>query len=185
MCIRDRKHVMPIRKKLGFRTVFNILGPLTNPANAKGQLVGVFDPNLTEPIARVFQILGLERALVVNGNPGLDEISTLGHTKISELRNGEIETRMLDPETLGFKTARLEDIQGSDAAGNAKLIREVLKGETGPKRDIVVLNTAGALIAAGLADDFQDGIVMADKSMDSGKAMKVLEDFIEFTKKVA
>lgn len=176
------KHVMPVRKELGIRTVFNILGPLTNPANANAQLMGIYDPELTEKIAEVFRILGLERAMVVHGDPGIDEISNVGNTKISELIKNEIRTYIIKPEEFGLKRARIDDLAGGDKKENAQILREILNGkEKGAKRDIVLLNAAAGIILGGKAKDLRDGLNIATDVMDSGKAYKKLEEFIEFT----
>ena len=174
------KYATPVRRELGIRTVFNVLGPLTNPANANYQLMGVYDETLTEKLANVLKNLGLKGALVVHGS-GMDEITTIGKTKISELRNGEVKSYYIEPEDFGIKRAKLEDIKGGDAEENAKIIRNIFEGEeVGAKRDIVVLNAAYALYIAEEAKDVEEGIKLAEKSIDSGKALKKLEDLIEF-----
>ncbi|WP_456415978.1 anthranilate phosphoribosyltransferase [Methanocaldococcus sp.] len=174
------KYATPVRRELGIRTVFNILGPLTNPANANYQLMGVYDENLTEKLSYVLKNLGLRGALVVHGS-GMDEITTVGRTKISELKNGKIRSYYIEPEDFGIKRSKLEDIKGGDAKENAKIIRNILEGEeTGAKRDIVVLNSAFALYISEVANDVEEGIKLAEKSIDSGKALKKLEDLIEF-----
>ena len=174
------KYATPVRRELGIRTVFNVLGPLTNPANANYQLMGVYDEALTEKLANVLKNLGLKGALVVHGS-GMDEITTIGKTKISELRNGEVKSYYIEPEDFGIKRAKLEDIRGGDAKENAKIIRNIFEGEdVGAKRDIVVLNAAYALYIAEEAKDVEGGIKLAEKSIDSGKALKKLEDLIEF-----
>ena len=174
------KYATPVRRELGIRTVFNVLGPLTNPANANYQLMGVYDETLTEKLANVLKNLGLKGALVVHGS-GMDEITTIGKTKISELRNGEVKSYYIEPEDFGIKRAKLEDIKGGDAEENAKIIRNIFEGdEVGAKRDIVVLNAAYALYIAEEAKDVEEGIKLAEKSIDSGMALKKLEDLIEF-----
>ncbi|ADC70488.1 anthranilate phosphoribosyltransferase [Methanocaldococcus sp. FS406-22] len=174
------KYATPVRRELGIRTVFNVLGPLTNPANANYQLMGVYDEALTEKLANVLKNLGLRGALVVHGS-GMDEITTIGKTKISELRNGEVKSYYIEPEDFGIKRAKLEDIKGGNAEENAKIIRNIFEGEeVGAKRDIVVLNAAYALYIAEEAKDVEEGIKLAEKSIDSGKALKKLEDLIEF-----
>ena len=176
------KYATPVRRELGIRTVFNVLGPLTNPANANYQLMGVYDEALTEKLANVLKNLGLKGALVVHGS-GMDEITTIGKTKISELKNGEVKSYYIEPEDFGIKRAKLEDIKGGDAEENAKIIRNIFEGEeVGAKRDIVVLNAAFALYIAEEAKDVEEGIKLAEKSIDSGKALKKLEDLIEFYK---
>jgi anthranilate phosphoribosyltransferase len=177
------KHVMPVRKQLGIRTVFNILGPLTNPANAKAQLIGVYDGGMTEKIAEVLKQLGLSRAMVVHGEPGLDEISNVGKTKVSELSGGRVKTFTISPGEYGIKRARLEDLVGGTPQENAKTLRDILAGrENGPKRDIVLLNAAGGLIVGGKAKDFNGGIALATEIIDSGKALKKLEEYIAYSK---
>ena len=176
------KHVIGARREMGIRTVFNILGPLTNPANAEAQVLGVFDPDLTETMAHVLKDLGTERALVVHGMTGLDEISTLGETKVSELKDGNIETYTIMPEDFGIKRANIEELQGGDAKENAKIAIHILKnGEKGAKRDIIVLNAAAGIYVGGKADTIQDGIKIAEQTIDSGDAYKKLELLIEHT----
>jgi anthranilate phosphoribosyltransferase len=176
------KHVMPARKQIGIRTVFNILGPLTNPANAEAQLMGVFDPRLTDKIAKVFKLLGLKHVLVVHGEPGLDEISNIGRTRITEMKDGVIMSKNITPEELNIKKASLEDIRGSTPAENAETARKILSGEIkGPMLDIVLLNAAGGLIVGGVADGFEDGVDIARKVVESGKALKKLEEFTAYT----
>jgi anthranilate phosphoribosyltransferase len=176
------KNVMPVRKTLGVRTVFNILGPLTNPAGAKAQVMGVYDPSLTEVIAEVFRILGLKRAFVVNGHPGLDEFSTIGPNKISELDGGTVRTYALNPASLGFSKATLNDLKGGNPKENAETIRSIFSGEKGPKRDIVVLNAACGIVAGGLEDNLKSAIELVGKAIDSGGALSKLEEFIEYTR---
>ena len=177
------KHVMPVRKQLGFRTVFNILGPLTNPANAGAQLMGVFDPELTETLANVFKILGLERAIVAHGDPGLDELSTLGKTKVSELKDGEVNTYFIKPEEFGLSIAREEDIAGGSVKDNAKILTDILSGEdTGPRSDITLLNAAAGILVGGVADNLTEGMEVAKDSLESGKAQKKLEELVKFSK---
>ena len=143
------KYAAPVRRELGFRTVFNLLGPLTNPAGATVQVIGVFDPSFTEPTALALRGLGSQRAFVVHGLDGLDELSTLGRTRVTELRNGAIRTYELTPAEVGLPVARAEDLKPeSDPQGNAELVRSVLAGQPGPRRDIVLLNAAAALVAA-------------------------------------
>ena len=174
------KYATPVRRELGIRTVFNVLGPLTNPANANYQLMGVYDEKLTEKLAYVLKNLGLKGALVVHGS-GMDEITTIGKTKISELKNGEVKSYYIEPEDFGIKRAKLEDIRGGNAEENAKIIRAIFEGEeVGAKRDIVVLNSAFALYIAEEVKNVEEGIKLAEKSIDSGKALKKLEDLIEF-----
>jgi len=168
------KHVAAARKDLGIRTVFNILGPLASPAEVKHQVYGIFDPGLTEKLAQVLKELGSRHALVVHGD-GLDELSTLGKTKISELKNGKITTYDITPAELGLKKASMKDILGGDAVSNAKIVKEVLSGKKGAKRDIAVLNAAAAIYVGGGAEDLKKGVKLAEKSIDSGKAMEKLK----------
>ena len=170
------RHAGPTRKELGIRTAFNLLGPLTNPANATRQLVGVPRPELTELVARSLSLLGSERAWVVHGADGLDEISTSGYTKISECRDGEVNTFYLHPADVGIAKAPAGALRGGDAAQNAGIAHAVLAGQGGPPRDIVLLNAAAALLIAGSAADLRDGIHMAAGALDSGRAAAVLSD---------
>ncbi|MBN2280859.1 MAG: anthranilate phosphoribosyltransferase [Candidatus Marinimicrobia bacterium] len=170
------KYVMPVRKGLAVRTVFNILGPLTNPANANTQLLGVFDPELTEIMARVLGNIGVKRAMVVHGEGGLDEISTLGKTKITELRNGDVQTYIIDVQEFGLPKATSRDIMGKDKEENAKMVIEILSGKKGPKRDIVLLNSAFALVLGNIATSPIDGINKAAAIIDSGLALEKLKD---------
>ncbi len=178
------KHVMPVRRGLGFRTVFNILGPLTNPANARAQLMGVFDPDLTETLANVFRILGLRHAIVAHGEPGLDEISTAGKTKISELRENKIRTYFVKPEDFGLRRAEVGDLAGGSTKENAKILTDILRGEDrGPRMEIALLNSAAGMVVGGMAEDLGKGVEVARDVLDSGKAYKKLQEFIEFTGK--
>ncbi len=175
------KYVQPIRKSLGFRTVFNILGPLANPAGAQGQVLGVADENLMQPIAEALKLLGTHYAMVVHSE-GLDEISTAGVTKIAELKDGRITNKELNPKDLGISLANFEQLKVSDAKTSAAVIRDILSGkDTGPRKDIVVLNAAAAIIAGSLAEDFESAIKLADASVSSGKAMASLEKLIEIS----
>jgi anthranilate phosphoribosyltransferase len=175
------KYVQPIRKSLGFRTVFNILGPLANPAKATSQVLGVADESLMEPIIEALKLLGIRHAMVVHSD-GLDEISTMGTTKVLELKDGEISSSELNPEEYGMEKADISDLAGGDAIANAEIVKAVLSGEeTGAKRDIVVLNAAAAIIAGGAASDFAGGIEAANNSIDSGKAKQALEKMIEIS----
>jgi anthranilate phosphoribosyltransferase len=175
------KYATPVRRELGVRTVFNILGPLTNPANAGAQLMGVFDGALTEKLAHVLRQLGCVRAMVVHGLDGLDELSTIGKTKVSELRDGRVSTRVIEPQELGLEPAAPSDIAGGDSAENARVIVQILRGERGPRRDIVLLNAAAAIYVSGLVDDLEEGLELARKSIDSGLAYRKLREFIQAT----
>ena len=172
------KFVGAARSSLGIPTLFNLLGPLTNPAKAKHQLLGVFAPELTERMAAVLRELGSERAWVVHANDGLDEISTMGPTRISELANGHIHTWELDPKDFGLPYASLSDLQVNSVDEAADALHEVLAGTKGPKRDIAVLNAAIAILIAGEAFSIDDGIEMAASAIDSGKAEKTLASII-------
>ncbi|MEA1985072.1 MAG: anthranilate phosphoribosyltransferase, partial [Euryarchaeota archaeon] len=173
------KRVAGPRKEIGVRTVFNMLGPLTNPANADVQVVGVFDRDLCEPFAHVLKKLGKKRALIVHGD-GMDEISTLSETYVAELKDDFVRTYTLTPEELGIKRATANDIVGGTPQENARDIIYVLKGEKGPKRDIIVINAAAALYVAGLAGSLKDAIPLAEETIDSGRALEKLDEFRKF-----
>ena len=169
------RHAGPTRRELGVRTAFNLLGPLTNPAGAKRQLVGVPRPELTELVARSLALLGTERAWVVHGADGLDEISTGGYTKVSECRDGEVNTFYLHPSDVGLPKSAPDALRGGNADDNAAIARRVLAGEAGPPRDVVLLNAAAALLIAGKVDRIQDGLSMVATAIDSGRAAAVLD----------
>ena len=173
------KHAVGPRRELATRTVFNILGPLTNPAGAKRQLLGVFDGALTEALAGVLRELGSERALVVHGSDGLDEITLTGPTQVSELRDGLVSTRQIHPGDFGLQTVSAEALKGGDADCNARILRGVLDGEEGPQRDVVLLNAAAAIVVGGLAEDIIAGLEVAQESIDSGKARQALDRLVE------
>lgn len=175
------KYVAIARRQMGIRTIFNMLGPLTNPASANTQVVGVYAAHLTELLARVLGELGSARALVVHGADGLDEITITAESKITELRNGELSTYTVAPEDFGLKRATLAEIQGGDAHQNGQIILEVLRGRRGPRRDIVLLNAAAAFVASSKTGDLTEGIEVAAQSIDSGKALYKLEQLIAFT----
>ena len=172
------KHAIGPRREIGIRTVFNILGPMTNPAGARHQLIGVFDAAWTERIAGALGRLGSDRAFVVHGSDGLDEITVTGTTRVSELRDGAVRTSDLDPRDLGFDLAAADTLKGGDAGENAGILRDVLGGAAGPRRDIVLLNAAAALVAVGAADDMTAGVVAAADSVDSGRAAERLADLV-------
>ena len=175
------KHVQPIRQSLDFRTAFNILGPLANPAGATAQVMGVPEESLMARIAETLKRLGVRRAMVVHSQ-GLDEISTMGPTLIMELRDGWIKDRELYPTDYGIEIADYESLRGEDAATNARIIRQILAGrETGPKKDIVVLNAAAAIIVAGLAEDFSDAVEKAEESVRLGKAQQALDQLVRIS----
>jgi len=173
------KYVGAIRKELGFRTVFNILGPLTNPAMPKYQLLGVYDEYLVEPLAKVLASLGIKRGLVVYGMDKLDEISLSAATKICEIKDGYYRTFTISPEDFGFKKCSKKELEGGDPEENAKITREILAGAQGPKTDAVLLNAGAALYIVGKADTIAEGIELARKVIASGEATKTLEKFIE------
>ena len=173
------KYVAPVRKELGIRTVFNILGPLTNPAGANMELMGVYDKELVEPLAKVMVNLGVQNAMVVHGEDGLDEISMSSPTLLCEVKNGWLRTYEITPEQFGFKRCEKAMLTGGSPAENAVILRSVLSGEKGPKRDAAVLNTAAALYIAGKYESIGDAIGTAENVIDSGKAMSKLDEFIK------
>jgi anthranilate phosphoribosyltransferase len=176
------KQVQGVRRELRMRTMFNLLGPLTNPARASGQVVGVYSLDLVEKLAEALSMLGLRRALVVHGLDGLDEITITGTTRVAEAREGSVKTYEVEPEEFGMKRAALQEIAGGDAAENAAIIRAVLRGEKSPRRDVVLLNTAAALVAAGRAERIAEAIPIAAKSIDSGAAGAKVEALAAFTR---
>jgi anthranilate phosphoribosyltransferase len=169
------KHVASARTALGIPTIFNVLGPLTNPGRAKHQLLGVFAPELTDRLAEVLRALGSERAWVVHADDGLDELSTLGPSRVSELKDGQVHTFRLDPQTLGFEYARLSDLRVDNADDSARIITQILDGIQGPPRDIAVLNAGAAMHIAGSAWSLSEGIEAAQRAIDSGAAKRTLE----------
>jgi anthranilate phosphoribosyltransferase len=175
------KHAAGPRRELGIRTVFNVLGPLTNPANAEHQLMGIYDRSKTELIACVLRELGSRHALVVGSLDGLDEISICAPTKVSELRNGEIRTYEIAPEELGLSRHSLEQVMGGEPAHNAKIVREVLGGAQGAYRDIVLINAAASLYAADRCEDLREGVQLAAQAIDSGAALRKLQELIDYT----
>ena len=175
------KYVQPARRELRLRTVFNLLGPLTNPAHASAQVVGVYSVELVEKLAEALSMLGLHRAIVVHGLDGLDEITITGPTRVAEVREGNLHTYEVTPEEFGIERAPIEDISGGDAAANAGIIREILGGNKSPKRDVVLLNAAAALVAAGRADHVAEALPLAAQSIDSGAAAEKLEAMVRFT----
>jgi len=169
------------RREIGIRTIFNILGPLTNPAMATHQLIGIYSSEMVEMIARVLRNLGSARAMVVHGLEGLDEISLCGPTKIAELRDGEVKEYVIEPEQFSVKRCRLEELHGGNPQESAVILRAVLDGKKGPPRDVVVLNGGAALYISGNAATIPDGMKLAAESIDSGKARKKLAQLIELT----
>ena len=178
------KYAINARRDIGSRTIFNILGPLTNPANAKSQLIGVFDQNLLQAMAEVLKKLGSKHVIVVNGD-GLDEITISGKTKVCELKNGKIGSYEINPRDYGFELQPIESIKGDSPHENAGIIVEILNGAKGPKRDVVVLNAGAALLASGIVDNYKDGLELAEKSIDSGQAIRKLNELKSFTHKNA
>ena len=175
------KHVGPTRIELGTRTIFNLLGPLSNPAGVKRQMVGVFSRQWVEPLANVLKNLGSERAFVVHGSDGLDEITTSGATAVASLEDGKVTTFEIKPEDVGLKSARREELRGADADTNAKALTEVLKGRKSAFRDVALLNAAAAIVVAGKAKDLKDGLAVATKSLDSGEAEGRLDRLINIS----
>jgi len=175
------KQVQTVRRELRMRTMFNLLGPLTNPARASGQVVGVYSLDLVEKLAEALSMLGLHRALVVHGLDGLDEITITGPTRVSEARDGSVRSYEVEPEEFGMARATLQDIAGGDAMENAAIIRAVLGGEKSPRRDVVILNAAAALVAAGRVDHIAAAIPLAAQSIDSGAAATKLAALARFT----
>ena len=179
---KSMRYVGQARKEMGIRSVFNILGPLANPSDAKCMVVGVYDPALTELIAKAMSNLGVESGFVVSGEDCMDEFTLTGKTKVSEIKDGKVNTYEVTPEQFGFQRATLEELQGGDGEQNAEITREILKGQVkGAKRDIVLLNAGATLYAGKIADSIEDGIHMAEASIDSGKAYHVLEKLVEIS----
>lgn len=176
------KNVKSIRKELGFRTCFNLLGPLTNPVGVKRQLIGVFDPRLTPLIAQVLAAFGQKKALVVSSYDGFDELSVTGKTRVSELNHGKVITYEIDPEQVGLSVGKREEIIGGDPNTNAAIIRQVFAGEKSSARDIVAFNAGAVLYIADVARDIQEGVRLAEELIDQGKALRKLEEMIEVTR---
>ena len=176
------KYVQPVRRDLRLRTVFNLLGPLTNPAQASAQVVGVYSADLVEKLAQALNELGLQRALVVHGSDGLDEITITGPSQVAEVRDGQVHAYQVAPEEFGLERATLAELSGGDARENAAIILAILKGERSCRRDVVLLNAAAALVAAGMADRIGEAVPLAAYAIDSGHALQRLQLLIEFTK---
>jgi anthranilate phosphoribosyltransferase len=176
------RHVAPVRKELGLRTLFNLLGPLANPAGARRQLLGVYAARLVPVMARTLLELGCDRAFVVHGDGGLDEISTSGPTRIAEVRDGSLREFELSPEDVGLSRAPLEELRGGDAAQNAALLLGVLRGEPGAKRTAVLINAGAALAAAGVCETIKEGVELAKGAIDSGAALARLEQLISISR---
>lgn len=175
------KYVASVRKELAIRTIFNILGPLTNPAGATMQVLGVYDKELVEPLAKVLNNLGVKSALSVYGADGMDEISASDKTFVCEIKDDETVSYEINPSDFGFEKCSKEDLVGGDPKENAQITLDILKGQKGPKRNAVVLNSAAGLYVAGAVESINDGVKLAEEIIDSGKALKQLEKFIEFT----
>ncbi len=175
------KYVAPVRRELGIRTIFNILGPLANPAGATLQVMGVYDQTLVEPLARVLSNLGVKNAMVVYGQDGLDEISMSAPTSVCEIRDGKLHSYSIRPEQFGFERCKKEDLIGGTPEENAAITRAILEGEKGPRRDAVLLNSAAGLYVAAACNVLADGIRLAEMLIDSGKAMRKLNEFIEYS----
>ncbi len=178
------KHVMAARREMGVRTVFNMLGPLTNPAGANAQVIGVYAAALTELLARALAELGTHRAFVVHGADGLDEITNTGESQIAEVREGVVRTSRVRPEDLGMPRASIRDLQGGDREENARIIRAVLGGEMGPRRDIVLMNAGAALVVGNKAEDLKEGVALAAASISSGAATRKLEDLVVLSRRL-
>jgi anthranilate phosphoribosyltransferase len=182
---RAMRHVGPVRVELGTRTIFNLLGPLSNPARVKRQVIGVFSRDWVEPLAQVLKGLGHERAWVVHGADGLDELSTTGASLVAELKEGAVATFEVTPQDAGLPVARLDDLKGGDGEENARVLRAMLEGERGPFRDVALYGSAAALIVAGKAEDLRRGVVLAAEAVDSGAALGKLERLIAITNEKA
>lgn len=178
------KYVGAIRKELGFRTVFNILGPLTNPGSPSMQLLGVYDEYLVEPLAQVLISLGIKRGMVVYGQDKLDEISMSAPTTVCEIRDGWFRTSVITPEEFGFERCKKEDLEGGTPEENAKITRSILKGEKGHKRNAILMNAGAALYIGGKADSIREGITLAEQLIDSGKAFETLQKLIEVSNRL-
>jgi len=175
------KYAGPPRREIGIRTVFNVIGPLTNPAGAKTYLLGVAETSLVEKLALVLQSLDCEHALVVHGEDGLDEITLTGKSRVCELKDGKIHTYTIEPGDFGLVRASLDDLKGGTAEENAALLRDILSGKKGPQRDIVILNAAAALVAGNKAESVEEGIKMATEAIDEGQALDKLKRLVEFS----
>ncbi|HKN76668.1 MAG TPA: anthranilate phosphoribosyltransferase [Candidatus Acidoferrum sp.] len=176
------RHAAPARKEIGVRTVFNLLGPLTNPAGARSQVVGVPSPDLIDLVAATLAVLGVEHAFVVHGAGGLDEISLAGETLVAEIKGGRVRRFTVAPEDFGVSRAPIDAVRGGTAAENAATIRDILAGKDGPRRDIVLVNAAAALVAAGVAPNFSDGAQLAKAALASGAARDKLAALVDFTR---
>jgi anthranilate phosphoribosyltransferase len=175
------KHTIGPRREIGIRTIFNILGPLTNPAGADRQVLGVYDEKLVEVLAKVLVKLGCQRGFVVHGQDGMDEITLTGPTRIAEINEGKVALSTIEPEDFGLRRCLLTDLQGGDAEENAAIVKDVLAGAEGPKRDVVLLNAAYALIAAGIVESVDAGLQKARNVIDEGLAKAKLEGLVNLT----
>ncbi len=175
------KHAIGPRKEIGIRTIFNILGPLTNPAGADRQVLGVYREDLVETLSRVLCQMGCRRGFVVHGADGMDEVTLTGPTRVGEIRDGQVQLYTVRPQDYGLTTCQLADLQGGDAAQNAEIVRAILQGRPGFRRDVVLLNSAFALLAAGLAEDVPTGLRLAAEAIDTGKALEKLEGLVRAT----
>ncbi|MBI5328784.1 MAG: anthranilate phosphoribosyltransferase [Deltaproteobacteria bacterium] len=175
------KYAAPVRREIGIRTIFNILGPLTNPAGARCQVIGVYDDSLTDILGKVLSNLGAEHAFVVRGEDGLDEITLTAETKVTELKDGKLRTYHIKPEDFGFRRCKAEDLKGGDPEQNAEIILKILKGKKGPQHDVVLLNAAAAIAAGGVANSIEEGIAAARGSIDSGASLDKLNKLVEIT----
>lgn len=175
------KYAIGPRREMGIRTIFNILGPITNPAGARRQILGVFASKLTEPLANVLGNLGAHDAMVVHGEDGLDEITLTDGTRVSRYANHRVENFYVSPEDFGIERGKIEDLVGADKNANARITLSILNGEKGPKRNIVLMNSAAALVVAGKANDFKEGVMIAADAIDSGRAIKKLEEIKNVT----
>lgn len=178
---KSMKYVGQARSEMGIRSIFNILGPLSNPSGAKHQVIGVFNPDLTEVFAQAMRIMGIESAMVVNARDGMDEISTASDTVVSEIKDGKINNYIITPEEYGFKRTILDCLTGADAKVNAEITRDILSGSKGYRRDVVLFNAGATLYVGHKAKNIEEGIMMAEASIDSGNAMKKLDDLVEFS----
>lgn len=176
------KYAAAPRKEMGIRTIFNILGPLTNPASASIQLLGVYHPDLTETMAQVLSLLGGSRAMIVHGAGGLDELSSAGRNKVTQLRNGKITTYYLHPQELGLAPISAEQLKGGTPQENAQIALDILQGEAGPRREVVLLNAAACLVAADKASDFREGLALAARAIDEGEALRKLDQLIQLSR---
>ena len=176
------RHAAPVRRELGTRTIFNVLGPLTNPARARAQIVGVYSPELAPTIAGVLATLGAEHAFVVHGAGGIDELSPAGPNLVCEVVRGEVHRREIDPVELGVERCAAEDLRGGSPSENAAMIRAVFAGEPGPRRDAILLNAAGAIAAAGHAEDLREGLELARVAVDGGAAAGRLDELVAFSR---